>query len=152
MLNIVLWSRGLQCKNRIAEVSSYFDAQYETEWFQSDLAKAIVKAIDDTEYIKGEYFESPVFGGISPRDLSTGCKGLLLLLNEDDIVVSGERFGNNCAEWILRIAEMKDITISIHHVLKFPEPFNIYCMNTGKILTSYKEYIRELAEVAVREG
>lgn len=151
MLNIILWTRGLRVENRIAEVSNYFDAQYEVGWFSSQLAKDIIKGIDDTEYIKGEYLESPVLGGISPRDLSTGCKATLLLLNEDNIVVSGERFGDNCAEWILKIAELKDITISLHHVLKFPEPFRIKCINTGNILTTYKDYVNEMVEVGLQE-
>lgn len=132
-------------------VSGYFGAQYESSWFNSKLAKEIIKSIDNSDYIDGEYLKSPVLGSISPRDLSSGCKGVLLLLNEANIVVRGERFGDNCAKWILKVAEIKDITITINHVLKFPEPFKIRCLNTDKILTSYKDYINELVDIAILE-
>lgn len=150
MLNIIVDSFSNEIENEITNPGGYFDATYEQSWFQSDLARKIIKGIDDTEYISGEYFESPVFGGIPPRDLSTGCKATLLLLNEDGIVVRGERFGDNCAIWLLKIADIKDITISLNHVLKFPEnvEFKVHFNNTGKIVTNYKDYINELVHIS----
>ncbi len=47
------------------------------------MAKQIIHEIDDSTYVTGEYIESPVFGAISPKDLSTGCKAVLILLNEE---------------------------------------------------------------------
>lgn len=151
MLNIIVNSLNKNLENEISMVSGYFDAQYETSWSNSKLAKEIIKDIDDTEYVKDAYLQSPLLGAISPRDLSTGCKATLLLLNEDDIIVRGERFGDNCAKWILKVADIKDVTITLNHVLKFPEPFKIKCINTGKILTTYKDYINELVDIATSE-
>lgn len=147
MLSIWFGEKGLDLEGRIVHTSDYFDGMYEQSWFQSDLAKEIIKGVDKSNYISGEYIESPVFGGISPRDLSTGCKTLLVLLNEDNVVVSGERMGDNCYPWLLRIAEQKDITITLCHNVEIPEPFEIRNLNTGKILTKTVEILLSLHDL-----
>lgn len=152
MLNIIIDSITNKVEGEITGPSGYFDANYEQDWFKSDLAREIVKGIDNTTYVSGEYFESPVLGAISPRDLSTGCKATLLLLNENNIIIRGERFGDNCAEWILKLAEEKDITITMNHYIKFPQPFKIKCLNTNKILTNRIELIEEINYVGQSEG
>lgn len=146
MLNI-WFGFGDLFDRRIHDVSGYFDGVYEQNWFSSDLAREIVKGIDNTEYIDGEYFQSPVLGGIPPRDLSSGCKGVLLALNEDDIILSGERFGDNCCEWLLEVAKLKDVTISLNHIMDFKEPFSIRILNTNRVVTNSKDYVRELLKV-----
>lgn len=67
--------------------SRFFYSNYEQSWFQSDLARKIVKEIDNTEYVDGDYFKSPVFGGISAQRLSSGVKSMLILLNCDNVIV-----------------------------------------------------------------
>lgn len=119
MLNIFLGTKN----DSIYYVSEYFDATFEKEWFNSQLAKEIIKGIDDSEHIKDSYIESPVLGAISPRDLSSGCKGVLLLLNEDNITVCGERFGDNCFEYLFKVAELKDINITLSHIPHTPQQF-----------------------------
>lgn len=143
MLKIAFRELGMSIKGKISYVSDYFDAQYEQSWFQSPLAKEIIRDIDKSEYIKGEYIESPIFGGISPTDLSTGCKSLLLLLNEDGAIVSGERMGDNCFKWVLRIAEEKDITITLNHGIDLEEPFEAISLNTGNRITNNLELFEE---------
>ena len=84
--------------------------------------------------------ESPVLGPITPRELSGGVKVLILLLKDDSWVYNISNCGDNCAEWILKIAETKDLTVYMEHVMKFPEPFTIKLLNTGEILHNFKEY------------
>lgn len=150
MLNILFGKKAFEVSNVIKNPSAYFDAEYEESWFQSDIAKSIVEGIDSTKYSGGSHFESPVLGGISPRELSTGCKSTLLLLNEDDIIICGERFGDNCCSWLLKIAEFKDITITLNHIMKFKEPFTIRSLNDNILLSSYKDYINYLVDLSSR--
>lgn len=144
MLRIAFRNLGMSIEGKISYVSDYFDAQYEQSWFQSPLAKEIIRDIDQSEYISGEYIESPLLGGMPPTGLSTGCKSLLLLLNEDGAIVSGERMGDNCFKWVLEIAKVKDITITLNHGIEFEEPFEVLSMNTGRVLTNNLELFEEI--------
>ncbi|MGN0507441.1 MAG: DUF4869 domain-containing protein [Lachnospiraceae bacterium] len=146
MLNVIFGESGLNISNRITYVSDYFDAMYDATWLQSELARQIIKGVDDSEYIAGEYIESPVLGGISPRDLSSGCKALLILLNENNIIVSGEKMGDNCFPWLLKIAEKKDVTITLCHNVTLKEPFAVNNLNSGRIITSNVELMEALME------
>ncbi len=138
MLKIIFGPKGLDWSNRVAYVSDYFDAQYEVSWLQSDMAKRIIKTIDDSEYVSGEFIQSPVLGGISPRDLSTGCKALLIILNEPDTIVSGDRMGDNCYPLLLEIAKNRDVTITLCHYVDLQkyEPLNILNVLTGERITT----------------
>ena len=139
MLHIILNDEILETHESRPE--GWFNEEYDASWMESELAREIVKGVDLTEYIDGDYFKSPVFGGIPARSLSTGCKALLVLLNIDDIVMSGERMGDNCLEYVLKIAEIKDIWISMHHWMPFPEPFNIMLDDLGIFVTSLNELL-----------
>lgn len=141
MLKVWFGEAGLAIVDRIVYVSDYFDAMYEQCWFESDLAKQIIAGVDMSEYIKGEYIESPVLGGISPRDLSTGCKALLILLNMDNVVVSGERMGDNCYPWLFKIAEVKDVTITLCHNVKLEESFELIDMEAGRVVRTGLEVL-----------
>ena len=153
MLNVYLGSNYIFLKGKISRPSGYFDAVYEQSWLQSDMARYIIKTIDKSEYIDGEYIQSPVFGGISPRDLSTGCKALLILLNEPDKIVSGDRMGDNCYPVLLEMAKHADYTITLSHVISFKklEPFEFCNARTGKKITNaiefYQEYFAEDSRV-----
>lgn len=135
MLRVWFGPTGLELKDRVANTSGYFDGMYEQSWLQSDLARQIISDVDKSTYVSGEFIESPILGGISPRDLSTGCKTLLILLN-DDCIVSGDRMGDNCFPWLMKIAEHKDITITLCHYVELQEPFKILNLNNGKVLES----------------
>ena len=128
---------------KISNVSDYFDAVYDSSWLSSDYAKRIIKEIDKSEYIDGEYIQSPVLGGMSPRDLSSGCKALLILLNEPDKIVSGDRMGDNCYPLLLEMSKTSDYTITLSHWpnLKVCEPFVMANARTGEKMSTYFEFI-----------
>lgn len=141
MLKIIFGIEGLELEDRIEYVSDYFDATYDANWLSSDKAKSIIREVDKSEYVDGEYIHSPVLGGISPRDLSTGCKALLLILNNPELVVSGDRMGDNCYPILLDLAKERDITITLCHYvdLKEFEPLNILNVNTGSTINTSLE-------------
>ena len=147
MLNVTLGST----KDSIHYVSDYFDAEYENDWFNKDIAKAIIRGIDNSEHIKDGYIESPVYGAISPKDLSSGCKGVLLLLNKEGITVCGERFGDNCFKWLFKIAENKEIYITLSHYIKIDYNFDMRIVNTGKVVHNRKELFEQI-EYCDKEG
>lgn len=144
MLKVYFNKVSFEVEGCIGNTSKYFDAEYEPSWFSSETAKQIIKDIDNSEYISGEYIESPVLGGIPPMMLSTGCKTLLLLLNEPELIVSGDRMGDNCFPWLLRIAEKRDITITLSHSVELMEPFEIYSIRSDKVIKTNLELLGEL--------
>lgn len=140
MLNVILGS----LKDSVHYVSDYFDATYDTSWFETSLAKEIIKGIDDSEFIEGEYIKSPVYGGISPRDLSSGCKGVLLLLNMPELIVCGERFGDNCFKWLFEVAKQQDITITLSHYLKLSYSFDMCILNSNTVVHNRAELYNQI--------
>lgn len=135
-------------KEKIVHPGKYFDSIYEASWLNNEFAKAVIKAIDKSDHIKDNYIESPILGGISPRDLSTGCKGLILLQNLPGIVANGERFGDNCFPWLSKLGEMQDIHITLHHYLRdWDFPFHAYVTNLNKEVNPVSELMECVLEV-----
>ncbi len=130
-------------KNSIYNTNVYFKNTYEPEWFESDLAKKIVKDIDNSDVLSGECINSPVLGQIPPERLSGGVKTLLLMLNEPDKIFNASTCGDNCAKWILEIGKQKDLTINLRHMMGFGKDteFEIRIQNGGEVVHSMKELI-----------
>lgn len=63
----------------IRTIDPYFNRNKSKDWFNRDDVKRIIKNIDLSVAVKDEYIESPVFGGMSPTKLSTGCKAVILM-------------------------------------------------------------------------
>lgn len=86
--------------------------------------------------------DSPVMGKIPPTGLSGGVKTLILIANEPDKVFNASTCGDNCAKWILKLAEKQDITINLRHLMDFGEGgFTIHIMNNGQVIHTMKELI-----------
>ena len=66
--------------NCVYNTNVYFKNTYEPEWFETELAKQIVREVDDSEVLSSECIQSPVLGQIPPERLSGGVKTLLLIL------------------------------------------------------------------------
>ena len=130
-------------QNSIHNTNVYFKNTYEPEWFESDLAKKIVKDIDNSDVLSGECINSPVLGQIPPERLSGGVKTLLLMLNEQDKIFNASTCGDNCAKWILEIGKQKDLTINLRHMMGFGKDteFEIRIQNGGEVVHSMKELI-----------
>jgi hypothetical protein len=127
----------------IVRVGGYFDFAKKKEWFNKPEVKKIIKDIDNSIAVKDEYIESPVYGGISPRDLSTGCKAVILMEVLDNPHIYGSRCGDNCVPDILEIASKKDVILTLHHAMKFPESFEAYLIESDKMIHSWNEFVSE---------
>lgn len=125
----------------IVNINGYFNATKKRDWFNDDFDKSIIKEIDNSVAVKDEYIESPVHGAISPDRLSGGCKGVILLAVLDKPHIYATKCGDNCVPKILEIAEYKDITITLHHCMQFPEKFDAFLVDCDKLIHTRKEYV-----------
>lgn len=138
----------------LRDAPSYFDNVYEDEWIVDPLVKEMIQDVDSSTVVSAHIIESPVLGAITPKELSGGVKVLILMLKDDSFVYNMSNCGNNCAKWILKIAQSKDLTVYLQHILRFEGQFEIMIMNTGRVVHNTAEYVNELikAERLVDEG
>lgn len=99
--------------------------------------------VDKSEVIGPHLIQSPVLGPISPRELSGGVKTLLLLaFDKSGKVFNATACGDSCAKWILKIAEYKDVAISLHHSMNFGNgEYAIRILNNGLIVHNQEEWL-----------
>lgn len=131
-------------------VSDYFNAVYEPEWLNSDFAKRAIKQIDKSEHIDGDYIKDYQGIGMSARGLSTGCKALILLYNESDLEICGERLGDNCFPLLFELASKKDIHITLSHLPILQEPFEFIVTNSNKKVSTMREFAKELLDCSAK--
>lgn len=126
----------------------YFDNRYEEEWLFEKLTVDMIKSVDKSDIIGTNLIISPVLGSIPIKQLSGGVKTLILLaFDESGRVFNASACGDNCAKWILKIAEQKDITINLRHIMDFgKEPFEAEIINTGEIVHNMSEFISVAGE------
>ena len=135
-------------ENVIYNTNVYFNNTYKDRWITTDLARAIIKAVDKSEVIDAKTIKSPIFGIMSPKKLSGGVKTLLLIAyDSNNKIFNASTCGDNCAEWILRIAEKEKIVINLRHLMDFGKgEFKIKVLNTGKIVKNMGELVSEAGE------
>ena len=144
MLNIYLG----KMENAIYHPPTYFDNQYEDEWITDALSVEMIKDVDQSEVISPRLIDSPVLGPISVRELSGGVKTLMLMaFDNTQKIFNASVCGDNCAKWILKIGELKDLTINLRHIMDFGTgEFEIRILNTGEIVYNMSEFVRIAGE------
>ena len=126
----------------IFNTSVYFKNAYEDTWITDPVAREMILDIDKSVVLDSAVIDSPVMGKIAPVSLSGGVKTLILLKNERSRVFNASTCGDNCARWILKLAETDELTINLRHLMDFGEKtFDIRIMNTGQIVNSMKELV-----------
>lgn len=121
----------------------YFDNRYEDEWLTEELSVAMIRDVDHSEVVSTHLIESPVLGPISPKQISGGVKTLILMaFDTSDKVFNASACGDNCAKWILKISQTKDLTINLRHIMNFGEQsFEAKILNTGEIVHNMSEFV-----------
>ena len=107
MLNIYI--NGVE--GEIYSTDAWFDWNYEKEWITDETSVKMIKDIDKSTVLSNGAIESPVLGIISPEQLSGGVKTLILINNDLNNVFCANQCGDNCAEWLMRIADDKDLSL-----------------------------------------
>lgn len=60
-----------------------------------------------------------------------------------DKVFNASNCGDNCAGWLLKIGQEKDVTVNLRHIMDFGvDEFEIYVVNTDSIVTNMDELVR----------
>ena len=145
VLNIYLGEFRRDC---IVDVTFYFNRNKERDWFNRPEVKRIIYSVDKTVAVKDEYLESPVFGGMSPERLSCGCKAVILMECVPGANVYATKCGDNCVPEILEVASSKEVYVTLHHPIKFPDSgFEAKIMDSGKIIHTFKEWIDEYYKI-----
>ena len=108
----------------IFNTAVYFKNVYEDSWITDPQAREMILDVDKSTVLDSAVIDSPVLGKIPPISLSGGVKTLILMKNEPDKIFNASACGDNCAKWILKLAETKDLTINLRHLMDFgKEPF-----------------------------
>ena len=130
-------------KDEIYNTEVYYQNQYDKSWITSEFAKKIIADIDDSEVIGTDMIRNDIFGTFSSTELSTGVKTLLLIYNQPKQIFNISNCGDNCAKYILEIAEDRDIKVCLHHAMNFGDEFAVKVINDGKrkIITDPKEFL-----------
>ena len=132
------------CKDVIYNTSLFFKNTYESAWLEEDETKQMILDIDKSKVISDGAIESPVLGIIPPTNLSGGVKTLILINHITDKIFNASNCGDNCAPWLLKIAQKKDVTVNLRHLMDFgSEEFTIKIENTNKIVHNMLELITE---------
>ena len=128
--------------NAIYNTASYFKYDYEDEWITDPFVKEMIQDVDQSTVLDSGVIDSPVLGKIPPTGLSGGVKTLILVKFDKDKIFNASTCGDNCAKWLLKIAETEDRTINLRHLMRFgAEPFTIRILNTGQIVHSMEELV-----------
>ncbi len=120
----------------------YFKNMYTDDWITDELSRKMIKAVDKSIVVGPRVIDSPVLGGISPRELSGGVKTLIAMYKVPEKIFNASACGDNCAKWILKIGEMQDVTINLRHLMDFGnEEFTAKILNTDQIVHNMDELL-----------
>ena len=116
-------------------VETYFNNQYQYSWLEDDYVKELIKDVDKSIVQSPECIMSPVLRQIPPTRLSGGTKAVILMRYVPDRIINASNCGDNCAKWILKLGNERDLTINLHHIMEFDEePFKIEILNNNVIV------------------
>ena len=120
----------------------YFKNTYDDDWIMDEFSKDMIKDVDKSIVIGPRIIDSPVLGGITPKELSGRVKTLILIYKMPDKIFNASTCGDNCSKWLLKIAEQKNITINLRHLMDFGDgEFRIKILNTNQIVHNMRELV-----------
>ena len=105
-------------KEAVYNTAAYFKYDYEDNWITDPFVKKMIKDVDQSIVLDSGVIDSPVLGKIPPTGLSGGVKTLILVKFEKNKIFNASTCGDNCAKWLLKIAETEDRTINLRHLMK----------------------------------
>ncbi len=131
----------------IYNTNIYFNNTYKDNWIIRPLTIQIIQSVDHSEVIDEKTIVSPVFGNMSPKKLSGGVKTLLLIAYDKTKIFNASTCGDNCAEWLLKIADERKVVVNLRHLMDFGKgEFKIKILNTGKIVKNMGDLVAEAGE------
>ena len=67
---------------------------------------------------------------------------MILIYEKPELLIDCTACGENCAKWLLEIAQKKDILINLNYFMDFPEPFELKIQNNGAVCHNFDELYR----------
>ena len=126
----------------IFNTAVFFKNSYDDEWIVDEFSKQMIADVDSSTVLGTGVIDSPVLGKIAPERLSGGVKTLMLVNFMPEMVFNASTCGNNCARWLLKIAENEDRTINLRNIMDFgKDEFTIHIINDDKIVHSMEELL-----------
>ena len=126
----------------VYNTAAYFKYDYEDSWIVDSFVKEMILDVDRSTVLVSGVIDSPVLGKIPPLGLSGGVKTLILVKFDTEKIFNVSTCGDNCAKWLLKIAQQEDRTVNLRHLMDFgPDPFTIRILNTNQIVHSMKELV-----------
>ena len=134
-------------KEAVYNTAAYFKYDYEDSWIVDPFVKEMIQDVDQSTVLDSGVIDSPVLGKIPPVGLSGGVKTLILVKFEKDKIFNASTCGDNCAKWLLKIAESEDRTVNLLQLMDFgKEPFTVRILNTDLIVHSMGELVSAAGE------
>ena len=134
-------------KEAVYNTAAYFKYDYEDSWIVDPFVKEMIQDVDQSTVLDSGVIDSPVLGKIPPVGLSGGVKTLILVKFDKDKIFNASTCGDNCAIWLLKIAESEDRTVNLLHLMDFgKEPFTVRILNTDLIVHSMGELVSAAGE------
>ena len=134
-----------EAENYIPTPDPYFDNTFEDEWLEDDLSKEMVLDVDKSTLVGPNLVQSPVLGSIPVTWLSGGVKTLILIAHDPDHVYNASACGDNCAKWLLKLGQEKDVLIRLGYLMDFgKEPFEIEIVNNGTTVHTMKDLVNNV--------
>lgn len=131
----------------IFNTAVYFRHAYDPAWITKPLSVEMIRDIDRSTVVSERVIESPVLGQITPEQLSGGVKTLILMDNIRTLMFNASTCGDNCAKWILLLADSyarqrKALHINLRHIMDFGDgPYRIRIANSGKVVHDRRELV-----------
>ena len=126
----------------VYNTAAYFKYDYEDSWIVDSFVKEMILDVDRSTVLDSGVIDSPVLGKIPPLGLSGGVKTLILVKFDTEKIFNVSTCGDNCAKWLLKIAQQEDRTVNLRHLMDFgPDTFTIRILNTNQIVHSMKELV-----------
>lgn len=134
----------------LGKPDAWFDVKLDKSVLLSDFSRRVIKEIDKSEVFDKNVVISPVFGGISSKKLSTGCKNLILAKYHPDLIINWRYMGKNCLRFLFDIAKDIDLEVSAGC---FYTPYNygysgdILITNDNRVVTNSLEFFEAYDEL-----
>ncbi|MDO4340610.1 MAG: DUF4869 domain-containing protein [Eubacteriales bacterium] len=134
-------------KEAVYNTAAYFKYDYEDAWIVDPFVKEMIRDVDQSTVLDSGVIDSPILGKIPPVGLSGGVKTLILVKFEQSKIFNASTCGDNCAGWLLKIAEKEDRTVNLLHLMDFgQEPFTIRILNTDQVVHSMEDLVSVAGE------
>ena len=121
--------------DEIYNTEVYYANQYDKMWIMDDF--------DDSKVVAPDLIQNDIFGSFDSTELSAGVKTLLLIRNQPNRIFNISNCGDNCAKYLLELAENRDIKVCLHHLMDFGKNFSVKVINDRrrKVISDPIEYL-----------